>query len=130
MLYQDIFEALLYSIYDGTRVVDNPEDVRTRLRSTYWRQPAAGDKSGLLPRVGNLLVHPANGKPRLLFEPDGDRQKYTGEHIVWLKPSFTGGIVDLRSKISVWTIRAETQGNVWHLVDEFDVNYNQSGLEG
>jgi hypothetical protein len=127
LLYQDIFEALLYAVHDGTNLVANPETVRERLRSTFWRQPAPGEKSTLLPRVGNLLVHQANGKPRVLFEPDGDRLKYTGEHIVWLKPSFTGDIVDLRSKISVWTIRAEEQGNVWHLVDELEVTYNQAG---
>lgn len=130
LLYQDIFESLLYAVHDGARLVANAEIARERLRRTYWRQPRAGEKAAFLPRVGNLLIHPSDENPRMLFEPSGDRLKYTGEHIVWLKPNFTGDIVDLRSKISVWTIRAEEQGNIWRLVDEIDVPYNQAGLEG
>jgi hypothetical protein len=65
----------------------------------------------------------------MLFDADGDRRKHTGEHIVWVKPNFTDDIVDLKSKISVWTVRPG-QGGVWELVDEFDADYNQARLEG
>jgi hypothetical protein len=129
LLFQDIFESLLYAAHDGKNLLSDPHAVRDRLRSTCWRTPAAGSTVNE-PRVGNTLTHANAGGARLLFDPDGDRQRHTGEHIVWLKPSFTGDIVDLKSKISVWTIRPQENGGVWQLVDDFDVPYNQAGLAG
>lgn len=126
LLYQDIFEALLYAIHDGSNLWRDPQAIRTRLRSTCWRQ--ADGKALRQPRVGNALVH--KDKSRLLFDADGDRQRHTGEHVVWLKPNFTGDIVDLRSKLSVWTIDADENSRLWHLVDDIDVSYNQAGLGG
>jgi hypothetical protein len=127
LLYQDIFEALLYAIHDGSNLLCDPQAVRTRLRSTSWRYDSKGLEQ---PRVGNTLIHTNNGKSRLLFDPDGDRQRHTGEHIVWLKPNFTGDIVDLRSKLSVWTIGSDENSRLWHLVNDIDVSYNQAGLGG
>ena len=130
LLYRDIFEALLYAVHDGKNLVNNPVTVRDRLRLTCWHQPAPERLASESPRVCHPKLHMLHGPHRPLFDADGDRRKHTGEHIVWLKPNFTDDIVDLRSRISVWTVRTEQGGGAWHLVDEFPVFYNQARQEG
>jgi hypothetical protein len=129
LLHRDIFEALLYAVHDGKNMIDAPGAVCDRLRETCWHQPADAKARMDRPRVYHPGIHDLPGRRRMLFDADGDRRKHTGEHIVWVKPNFTDDIVDLKSKISVWTVRPG-QGGVWELVDEFDADYNQARLEG
>ncbi len=126
LLYHDVFEAFLYAAFDDGKLLDDPAQVRDRLRATCWYQPPAGKDTNDSPRVGNPRVQTFDGAPRPFFDLAGDRQSHTGEHIVWLKPFFTDQGVDLKSKISVWTIRPD---GVWQFVKAFDAFYNQSRLE-
>ena len=130
LLYRDVFAAFLYAAFDDGKLLDDPARVRDRLRETHWYQPPADKIANDSPRVCNPRVQPLDGKPRPLFDAAGDRQSHTGEHIVWLKPFFTDQGVDLKSKISVWTIRPDGANGVWQFVEAFDVFYNQSRLEG
>ena len=56
----------------------------------------------------------------------GNRRRDTGEHIVWVRPSFIENRVDLTSKISVWSMVPNTNGDTWKLVESFDTKYNQN----
>jgi hypothetical protein len=79
--------------------------------------------------VCNAEVH-ALKRPRLpLFDADGDRSSHTGEHIVWVKPNFTGDRVDLTGKISVWSMLPAQVGGGWTLLEAHDAIYNQARLE-
>jgi hypothetical protein len=44
-----------------------------------------------------------------LFRPDGTRESGTGEHIVYVQPSFQGHRVLPRSTIQVWSWEASTR---------------------
>lgn len=127
LLYRDLLEAILYASHESSGWLDDPKRVRERLRATTWRR-GTGPKHA--PRVGNTEVNGTEGEPQPFFDAAGNRRSHTGEHIVWLKPSFTEDQVDLKSTISVWTIRNGARGNVWTLADSFPAYYNQSRLEG
>ena len=78
-------------------------------------------------RVCNTEVHALDGMHQRLFDADGNRQSHTGEHIVWVKPTFFEDRVDLTSKISVWRL---LDSECWQLVEAFGAKYNQSRQEG
>jgi hypothetical protein len=127
LLYRDVFEAFLYAAFADGKLLDDPALVRDRLRATCWHQPPAEKAANGSPRVCNPQVQTLDGPQRRFFDAAGDRQSHTGEHIVWLKPFFTDQGVDLKSKISVWTIQPD---DAWQFVEAFDAFYNQSRLEG
>jgi hypothetical protein len=124
LLYRDVFEAFLYAASNEGRVLDNPLEVRARLKETRWHQ---SDREPSRARVSNKLVHSLEALP--FFDADGNRAINTGEHVVWLKPNFTDDRVDLESKISVWARRPDGNGGAWHLSEARNATYNQSRLE-
>lgn len=130
LLYRDVFEALLYAGYDRGRWIGDAVRLRDRLRATCWYHPPLNRIQEDPPRVCNSEVHAVDPKHRPLFDAAGNRRSRTGEHIVWLKPSFTEDRVDLRSTISVWTIDPDLEEGIWQLSHAFPAYYNQSRLEG
>ena len=66
----------------------------------------------------NPRVDDWSGEHRPFFDSAGNRQSHTGEHIVWVKPNFTEDRVDKTSKISVWALQPEPNGNSWRLVED------------
>jgi acyl dehydratase len=75
--------------------------------------------------VFNARVHPWASAARPLFDADGNRQPRTGEHVVWLRPNFSGDRLDLSSTISVWEVRPRPAGPTWRLVAAHQATYNQ-----
>jgi hypothetical protein len=125
LLYRDIIESFLYAAYDGSTLLGDPLRVRQRLQATCWYHPP-GDAKEAYPRVCNSLVHKFDPVPPSFFDAAGDRQSHTGEHIVWLKPDFTGDNVNLTSTISVWSMQPQAVG-AWQLVKAHRATYNQEG---
>jgi len=127
LLYRDLLEAFLYAAHDSGHWLSDPIRVRERMKLTCWYHPIAKNAKDDLPRVCNPEVHPLDAEHRRLFDADGNRQSQTGEHIIWLKPSFSEDRVDLKSTISVWAIRPDRNGGVWYLPDgnAFPAFYNQ-----
>ena len=126
LLYCDILEALLYAAFDQGKLLGDPLKVRERLNATAWYNPPPERTTVESPRVRNPLVHELVGEPRRFFSTHGNRRRDTGEHIVWVKPSFIENRVDLTSKISVWSMVPNTNGDAWKLAESFDTKYNQN----
>ncbi|HZZ80368.1 MAG TPA: hypothetical protein VFE62_17830 [Gemmataceae bacterium] len=129
LLYRDIFEALLYAASDKGTILGDPLQVRRRLHATCWYEPPLGKPDQEAARVCNAEVHAIKGEHLPLFDADGDRRSHTGEHIVWVKPNFTGDRVDLTGKISVWSMLPARVGGGWALLEAHDAVYNQLRLE-
>jgi hypothetical protein len=125
LLYRDIFEALLYAASDRGQVLGDALQVRARLQATCWNHPPAQKAHADSERVCNTYVHGFIGSPRRFFDADGNRQAHTGEHIVWVKPSFTEDRVDLTGKISVWSLHAAMNGG-WRLREVQPIVYNEN----
>jgi hypothetical protein len=125
LLYRDLFESILYAAYDQGTLLNDPLKVRQRLQATCWHHPPKGAEDR--PRVCNSLVHKFDPMPPSFFDAAGDRQSHTGEHLVWLKPDFTGDNVNLSSTISVWSMQPQAGGGAWQLVESHRVSYNQEG---
>ena len=119
LLYRDLFEAVLYAAVEDGKLLDDSVRFRQRLQATCWQHADPA-------RVCNPLVHQFEQKPPAFFDADGNRQSDTGEHIVWIKPSFTGERVNLQSKISVWARTSDRDGGVWRLLEAQSASYNQS----
>lgn len=130
LLYRDLFEAILYAAYDQNRLLDDPRTVRKRLAETCWYHPPAVRTGDEIARVCNARVHSIGGGHERFFDAEGNRKSHTGEHIVWVRPHFTGARVDLTSRISVWALQPEKAGGAWELVESHDALYNQSPQEG
>ena len=130
LLYRDLFEAFLYAASDNGKLLSDPLKVRDRLRATCWYHPPAEKRKDEAPRVCNPAVHALDAEHQRFFDAAGNRQTHTGEHIVWVKPSFTEDLVDLKSKISVWSLQPAREGGGWQLGEARDVYYNQQRLEG
>ncbi|MSQ96737.1 MAG: hypothetical protein EXR98_19585 [Gemmataceae bacterium] len=128
LLYRDVLEAILYAAYDQGRLLGDSLEVRKRLQATAWYQPPIETAKEDFARVCNPRVHTLDPKVRTFFSKKGDRKRDTGEHIVWVKPSFTEDRVDRTSTISVWSMIPNTKGDVWQVVkpSPFPVDYNLS----
>jgi hypothetical protein len=92
------------------------------------RSGRPGDLSGGLLAVhlhnGKLTRHPP-GKP--LFRSDGQRSSGTGEHVIYLRPSFKGNRVLPEAIIEVWSRQpSEDLTNVWSRFGEpLKVSYDE-----
>jgi hypothetical protein len=129
LLYRDVFEALLYAACDQGKLRGDPLQVRERLQATCWYQPPPDKLRQDSARVRNPLVHTIDARTPRLFDTDGNRQRHTGEHIVWVKPSFTEDRVNLISQISVWAMQPDKNGGAWQLVEAREATYSQSRVE-
>ncbi|MBM3997306.1 MAG: hypothetical protein FJ303_24630 [Planctomycetes bacterium] len=127
LLLRDLFESTLYAAFDAGQLLSDPLQVRDRLKATAWYHPPADAKES--PRVINPRVHRHAPPPPSLFDARGNRQSRTGEHIIWVKPTFTGDVVDLESKISVWSVDPNGGVGVWRLVESSAASYIQSRVE-
>jgi hypothetical protein len=129
LLYRDVFETILYAAYDQGKLLGDSLQVRERLQATRWYHPPLDQLKQGPARVRNPLVHTLDGQTLRFFDDDGNRQSQTGEHIVWVKPSFTEDRVNLISKISVWAMQPDRNAGAWQLVEAHDATYSQSRLE-
>lgn len=125
LLYRDVFEALLYASSARGQFISDPLQVRRRLQATCWFDPPWDQPGMEAARVCNAEIHRLAGA-RPLFDADGNRRSHTGEHVVWVKPNFTGERVDMTAKISVWFRQPAASGGGWQLLEPHDAVYNQS----
>lgn len=126
LLYRDVLESFLYSAYENGGLLDDAQVLRDRLKETCWYHPPPERMKNDFARVCNPRIksHPA-GQERF-FSKIGNRRRRTGEHIVWVKPSFTDDRVDLTSTIGIWSMLPQKAGEGWQLVEAHDVKYNQN----
>lgn len=136
LLYRDIFEAMLHAAFADGRFLEDADAVRGRLRRSVWvpgpDAPAGAVEAG--DRVYNALEMPSGATgARELFDAEGNRRRFTGEHVVWLRPSYSGDRLDLVSTISVWEVEPpdHISGRPcgWRLRGTHAATYNQSRPE-
>jgi hypothetical protein len=127
LLYRDIVESVVHAAFAQGRLLSAADEFMARLRETRWYQADADRRSG---RVYNGLVHPWAAAARPLFDAAGTRQPHTGEHIVWLRPNYSGDHLDLVSTVFVWQASADPSDAIWRLVAAHEASYNQPRLEG
>jgi hypothetical protein len=117
---------VLHAAFDQDRLLGDPDVFIERLRATRWYQSGDDRRSG---RVYNARVHSWASAGRPLFDTEGNRQSHTGEHIVWLRPNYSGDHLDLVSTLFIWQASADPADPSWRLVQEHAAAYNQSRLE-
>ncbi len=127
LLNRDIVEAILHAAFAEGKLLDDADLFVERLRQTRWYQGGDQPRSG---RVFNALVHPWAAAAPALFDSAGNRRRHTGEHIVWLRPSFSGDRLDLVSRIFVWQAAPDGQWQPAADRDGHEVAYNQARLGG
>jgi hypothetical protein len=130
LLYRDIIEAMIYASFEDGRLLGDSDRVRERLAQTSWRGgPRTGSDDPRDNRVRNPLVHddPDLAEHRL-FDNSGDRRPGTGEHIVRLRPNFSGDrlVLPQPCTISVWRF-VPGGPPTWYEIDRHNPPYNQSG---
>jgi len=127
LLYRDVFESFLYAAFDGGDLLGDSLEVRLRLRATAWDHPRGARANTERARICNTRVHKFDAEPRRFFSINGDRRSHTGEHIVWVRPTFVDDVVLSTSTISVWSALPEEAGNGWKIVEPspFQTTYNQ-----
>lgn len=136
LLSRDILEAVLHATFADGRLLDDADRVRDRLRQSVW--VAGSDAPMGTVEAGNRVYNALELPPtvtggRDLFDAQGNRRRYTGEHIVWLRPSYSGDRLDLVSTISVWEVEppdhAIGRPCAWRLRGAHAATYNQSRPE-
>ncbi len=112
LLDRDIFEALVQCAFDGNRLLAEADSVRARLMSLRYAKQHVG-LAGELEKLG-----------RPFFDTEGNRHSGTGEHIVWLQPTFEGTRNLPQATISVWHVSGTA--NRWKLTGRpLAVSYNR-----
>jgi hypothetical protein len=99
LLFGDVAVALGLAYAPGGRPCPGPAELGRRLLGVHL--------------AGGRLNAGGRGVP--LFRPDGQRSSGTGEHVVYLRPTFQGDRVVPEAVIEVWY--RETNGersHVWH----------------
>ncbi len=122
LLYRDVLEALAASAYDGGGLARGPAALVQGLKQMRW-QPG-GKGSGV---QGQHVYAPRSDawadRSRPLFDERGDRQRYTGEQIVMLRPHIGGRTVDSRSTLTVWSALPDGPRTRWLRVADHLVEY-------
>ncbi len=127
LLFRDILESVLYAALDNGGLLDDAKKMRERMRGTCWYRPKDSAEAA---RVTNSRIQAMNDRHRLLFDADGDRETYTGEHIVWVKPIYHQDRVDGTSRISIWNRVRDVDRGAWEREEEFEATYNVQRLGG
>jgi hypothetical protein len=118
LLYADVVASLVQAARQDGRWLADADAVRERLRQARWSKG----------RVYNPAFSAKAPAGPSLFDAEGDRNSRTGEHVVWLRPAFSGDVTLPQATITVWRGRADaTPGRGWHLArPPLDVIYNTS----
>ncbi|MBM4067477.1 MAG: hypothetical protein FJ271_00825 [Planctomycetes bacterium] len=104
LLNADILSAVAQAALQGADLESDTDALARRLRQMRWH----GE------RVILASSDQAAAEAIELFDAEGNRRRFTGEHIVWLRPEYAGDVVQLRATISVWGARlAESGPRTW-----------------
>jgi hypothetical protein len=109
-LHRDVMESTLLAAWNEGRWVDRADEMLERLRRTRWHRGRVHqlDEGQSLPPLAEL---------RPFFDDEGNRSPRTGEHVVWLQPSYDGTRNLPQAEITVWRLAGDTQTISWRLVD-------------
>jgi hypothetical protein len=121
LLNVDVFQALLQAAFHKGRFLADPEGLPANLRETRWYHGEAFN-----PGFTDI---PAGAVP--LFNAEGDRNKHTGEHVVWLRPQFADNQVLMQATITVWRIPGDDPQGSWRLAGPpLSITYNTLKSQG
>lgn len=122
LLYADILGAVIQAAFQQNRLLDDADELQRSLRQTRWHNR----------RVVNPRVQPLATEGVELFDLAGNRRRFTGEHVIWLRPEYAGNVVQQHASISVWSVRATPAGRRSWFQDgrAFEVEYNSVLLPG
>ena len=115
LLDMDIVEALVQAVNQGATMPASGDELGTRLHQARWHR--------------GRVSFGQDGKE--LFDPDGNRQGGTGEHIVWLRPSVAadgkglGERVLPQATIEVYEWHAEGDGS-WRRLRILPLDYDEA----
>ncbi|MBI3408831.1 MAG: hypothetical protein HY040_10780 [Planctomycetes bacterium] len=120
LLNVDILQSLLQACFtDDGRLLQSADAVLPRLANTRWREG----------RVAPTLTA-AMESDLPLFGDDGNRHAGTGEHVLWLKPTFDGSRNLPEAEISIWSLDRESTGGRWRMSDQpLKVRYDRRASE-
>lgn len=122
LLYADMLSAVVQAAFHTTGLHDDADLVNRNLKASRW--------------LRGQVVNPSFSKGTVadneLFDAEGNRRRYTGEHVVWLRPEIIGDVVQTRAVISVWRARADEPGRgSWRLAaPPLEVLYNNVAMPG
>jgi hypothetical protein len=121
LLYADIVQALAAAAFQNGALVGDPDVLRDHLARTKWYRG----------QVESPAFCPVPAESVNLFNTEGDRNRHTGEHIVWLRPEFTGDLVQMQATITVWRVPAADPLSQWHpAAAPLHVSYNTISSQG
>jgi hypothetical protein len=113
LLYMDILDALVQASFckGSAALPANAKDLRGKLSQTRWSK-----------LLGRVVSNPASP---FLFDDKGNRRSGTGEHVVYLRPSFRGREVLPAATIQVWAWDAGHSAHQppWRLQATIPVHY-------
>jgi hypothetical protein len=122
LFYADMLSAIVQAVFHEGGLHDDADLVNQNLKRSRW--------------LRGLVVNPSFSKAALagneLFDAEGNRRRFTGEHVVWLRPEIVGEVVQTRAVISVWRARVDEPGRAsWRLAGPpLEVLYNNVAVPG
>ena len=120
LLFIDIADALIQSCYacfgkaEREPFPRTPEELASTMRLARW--PASGEHVAF------------SGDGIRLFEEDGNRRSGTGEHVVYLRPTFRGKEIlpDAVIEVAAWQAEGKTGPRTWQSRGTLRVRYEGS----
>ena len=131
LLFRDLVESVVLASFKDGELLDDADAVLERLRTVQWLgtgiilapDAVAGATAPIVPSVRSAG---AEGIP--FFDAEGNRTPGTGEHIVWLKPTFEGNRVLPEASLGIFRMERLRTRTVWQRVGEpLPVYYDRSG---
>lgn len=118
LIHADILRAILLAVVDDAGGLNaDTGAILNRLRLARW-----STRHGAPSRDAEGL---------LFFDADGNRRPGTGEHVVWLKPTYDGNRSLPEAVITVWSLQQTRTGAAWRLSSEpLRVRYDRPNPEG
>ncbi len=118
LLYRDLVEAVVFAAFQDGTLLANSDFVLERLKGVMWR-------------ATNVVPGPAAGGSIPFFDAEGNRSAGTGEHVVWLKPSYDGTRILPRADLSVYRAEVQRKQTTWQDVGlPLTIFYDRASEQG
>lgn len=116
LLNADILSAVAQAAFHDGNLETDADVLARGLRRSCWQEG----------RVVNPRGRESATDSVELFDGEGNRRRFTGEHVIWLRPDYAGDVVQLRATISVWGAHLALPGHSsWQQAAQpLDVEYS------